>query len=254
MPPLPPQNSIIPDKLYIKELLAFLIDKHRTDVILDNNFEFTVNEVKKFMIIKRVPAEICNNVSYSTIKDGLQHLKITDRRDDKGKIIPPGAPLLDYELNQDQTGFLILDCRNEYLKNAIVCLDGFLTQSDRKIRTADPFTEASTMSQNRISIQLENGNLIVNTLTGLVVLGRVQADFNPSGLDFKVLLQLAKAYKNNIPATYTVLLAGSDSPSGRANLSCVIRNIKEKLHILPEASKENEDIIYNDRNHGYKLK
>jgi len=245
--------KIMEKKFYIKELLQFLLAKRQT-VVLDDNFIFTVEEFKKFIAENKLPKEMFDKTSFYSIEESLKYLKEMDIRDAGGHIINTRLPLLEYVSNKKKTGFKIQNSRKEYLENTRNYIEGLLSPNKKSSTVLNKEVKINEINKtNNISVKLASGLLTLNKNTGWVKLNKTENEFNPKSNEFQTLLKLISS--DDGLATYEFLLGEYNvtKPSKRT-LSFTIRNIKEKLGILPLKEYINEDIIHNARYVGYRLK
>lgn len=103
----------------------------------------------------------------------------------------------------------------------------------------------------KISLKLKSGNLSINQNTGEVKLNKVNADFNPTSKEFKILLNFTK--NPDKQCKYEELIDGSVNIDSKRSLTFDIREIKVRLGILPAKKRKNKDIFKNNKRFGYRL-
>ena len=127
----------------------------------------------------------------------------------------------------------------------------------RKFREAERELRGSTLKTNEASkdniatVHLRNGKLTLNKTTGAVTLNNVESKYSPKSYEFKFLLALVEGSENT--ATYQTILGKEPSSADKETLQYRVKNIKRVLKILPKKEAENEDVIENIKNQGYKL-
>lgn len=117
----------------------------------------------------------------------------------------------------------------------------------------NPYTQKQRKIENKetIKVSVHGGTLVLNKMTGFIMLNKIGSTLNPTGKEFKVVLTLA-TNKENL-ATYAELIGEGENKSKRRTLGFQIRNIKEGLGILPKKKAKNKDIIRNRKRYGYEL-
>ena len=245
--------NIMEKKFYIKELLQFLIEKRQT-VVLDDDFIFSIEELKNFIAENKLPKDMYDKTSFYSIEEALKYLKGMDIRDANGHIINPPLSLLDYASRKDKTGFKIQNSRNEFLVYTKNYIEGLLSPNKKSVTVPSKEVKINEIKKTSdIIFKLESGLLTLNKNTGWVKLNKTEEILNPKSKEFQTLLKLITG--NDGQATYGELLGDNNAtkPNKRL-LTFTIRNLKQKLGILPENDQENEDIFYSITGVGYRLK
>lgn len=122
-------------------------------------------------------------------------------------------------------------------------------------QSIDPEHLPSDNGQEKINI-IKIGALSFNTNTGDFLFGEVVGNLAPSAQEFRFMKTILESkdrqcdYATLVPQT---LNGRQDGKAARNDLGVVVRNIKEKFGILPEATRKNPDIFKAIRSHGYRI-
>lgn len=118
----------------------------------------------------------------------------------------------------------------------------------------NPYNDRGVVKQKTgamIETPVYGGTLALNTSTGYVRLNAVANNLNPKGKEFKVVHILMTS--DNHIATYAEIVGREPKKIERRTIGFLVRNIKEKLGILPKKKAQNKDIFRIKRGHGYQL-
>lgn len=114
------------------------------------------------------------------------------------------------------------------------------------------------MKKTRLT-EIKEIGLSINENTGDVTLGTKRESFNPESREFKVLKCLLHSpdfqanYKKLISA-YSENYSELSLTSQKKDLVEIIRNVKNRLGILPKKTRVNNDIFENSKSMGYRIK
>lgn len=126
--------------------------------------------------------------------------------------------------------------------------------SEEKEKASNINTKNREKIISNIIINKKLNKLDFNPNTGDFILNKVKGNFPPSGQEYKVFYSLLSATDHKLEYhTILEILNWTDNKTNKESLSRIIRNIKNKLGILPEKKQKNKDIFENFRKHGYRL-
>ncbi len=99
-------------------------------------------------------------------------------------------------------------------------------------------------------------SLSFNKNTGDFVFNKVKGNFTPKSQEFHFLKTILESKDNQ--SDYTTLVSKiwngkPNSKSARNDLNIIVRNVKQKLLILPKTKSKNPDILKSVKNVGYRI-
>ena len=133
------------------------------------------------------------------------------------------------------------------------------------LRLPEDFVEKYEKYRNKFSVDIQAleppivvGNLTFNKISGDFILGETRGTLGSGTQEFKLMLKLltSKLYQSKYDDLLVEFYPEQKISATimRQFLSQIIRNIKEKMKILPKNKNSNPDIFINLRNFGYRIK
>lgn len=185
---------------------------------------------------------------YSYIEESKRHLEPGERTAPQAIVMLRGVHGLDSKVWNKET---IDQCTKWYINRRKDYEDRL-----RKFHLSF-LTELSKHEGDKATPPKKELPLTLHLRTGDFTFYQTSGNFSPATPEFKVLSALYN--DKDYQATYLTLIQAyrpnveEDSKSQKDDLYSVIKNIKEKLDILPETETSNKDIFANIKNYGYRL-
>lgn len=207
------------EKFFLRQLITFFMKK-RKKVFGDSDFEFTVEELKKYL--KKTKPIMAGEADRNLIAEHLKFMRQIYKRDDNLDIIQPRQTLIKFESADD--GFLIKEGYTEHLRTALKSLDISIYLKERPELYKDRSLFSLTNSSKIIFLDYVPENAL--GLKERAIFNTLRNNFN-NYIDYHLLFNAVKNLNN---AEIGNVIFGYDAQQKKKYINNGVTELRKKLY------------------------